>query len=119
MDFDDMSFDEVKALYKGKERLINDVLSPVDAANLSRYESELQYIETRIKLMKERDEKDSFLERDLNDTQMMIKDIYIRGINELSEKETEKVQREILLQSRAEEKVKKQKRIVDMIKSSW
>lgn len=115
MDFDDMSFDEVRALYKGKERLIDDVLSPVDAANLSRYESELQYVEARNDLMKVRDEEKVSLERELNDTQMMIKDIYIRGLNEL----TEKVQREILRQSRAEEKVKKQKRIADMINSSW
>lgn len=115
MDFDDMSFDEVRALYKGKERLIDDVLSPVDAANLSRYESELQYVEARNDLMKVRDEEKFSLERELNDTQMMIKDIYIRGLNEL----TEKVQREILRQSRAEEKVKKQKRIADMINSSW
>lgn len=119
MDFDDMSFDEVKALYKGKERLIDDVLSPVDAANISRYESELRHIEARINLMKERDEEKFSLEIELNEVQRIIKYIYIKGLNELSIREQIEEEKKKIIQSRAEEKIKRQKNLADLVKTQW
>lgn len=124
VDLSDLSFDDIRALYKDKERFVGDVLSPIDAANLSRFESDLQYVEARID-SKEwiRDVENPFLKRDLerelDQVHMNLKYIYIRGLNELSKKECEEEQRKKAQQARAEAKINKQKRLADLVKGPW